>query len=73
MFRETGFWQESILSESAEAAATRPMSGAKAYWVLLALVAGLVAGMAVNRLGDGIREPSLQAATMIGGLWLDAL
>jgi Na+/H+-dicarboxylate symporter len=61
------------LSESAEAAAARPLSGAKAYWVLLALVGGLVAGMAVNGLGDGVREPSLQAATMTGGLWLDAL
>ena len=61
------------MSESAEAAAAEPMSGVKAYWVLLALVAGLLAGMLANTLGEGFRQPSLQAATMIGGLWLNAL
>ena len=61
------------MSEAAEAAAARPISGAKAYWVLLSLVAGLIAGIAINQLGDGIREPSLQAASMVGGWWLDAL
>ena len=61
------------MSESAEAAAARPISGAKAYWVLLALVAGLAAGIAANGLGEGFRGPSLATASMVGGLWLDAL
>jgi Na+/H+-dicarboxylate symporter len=41
--------------------------------VLVALLAGLVAGVLARSLGDGIREPLLQAATMVGGIWLDAL
>lgn len=59
--------------DRAELAAAEPIRGAKAWWVLLALFAGLLAGALVRAGGDGLREPALQAASMIGGLWLDAL
>ena len=42
-------------------------------WILGALVVGLLLGAMVARLGDGLREPALKAATIVGGLWLDAL
>ena len=61
------------MSDRAEAAAARPGRGSRAWWVLAALLAGLVAGAAALRLGDGIREPAIQATTLVGGLWLDAL
>ena len=47
--------------------------GAKAYWVLLALIGGLAAGAGAGGLDPGVREPALKAASMIGGIWLDAL
>ena len=37
------------------------------------LALGLIAGAGVAWLGDGPREPLLRAATIIGGLWLNAL
>lgn len=62
------------MSKKAEAgAAVKSVSGGRAYWVLVALLAGLVAGAGAAALGDGLREPALQASTMIGGLWLNAL
>ena len=61
------------MSETAEAQAAKPITGARAVWVLLALVAGLIVGAIAAKAGDGLREPALQAATIVGGLWLDAL
>ncbi|MEO6579947.1 MAG: cation:dicarboxylase symporter family transporter [Sphingomicrobium sp.] len=61
------------MSDEAEAPAVRSLSGSRAIWVLLALVLGLAAGALAAKAGDGLREPALQAATLIGGLWLDAL
>jgi Na+/H+-dicarboxylate symporter len=61
------------MSDQAETAAARQVMGTKALWALLALIAGLGAGVMVNGLGDGVREPALQAASLIGNLWLDAL
>lgn len=61
------------MSEAAETAAAQPIRGARAYWVLLALVAGLLLGAVAQSLGDGFREPALKAATIVGGLWLNAL
>jgi len=61
------------LSEAAEAAAAQQVRGTKAYWVLIALLLGLAAGVGAAALGDGPREPALQASNMIGGLWLNAL
>lgn len=56
-----------------EAAAARPVRGARSWWMLGALALGVIAGMAVAASGDGLREPLLRAAVIIGGLWLNAL
>lgn len=56
-----------------EAEAAEPIRGGRAYWVLLALLIGLVGGMLGAGAGDGFREPAIKTASWIGGLWLDAL
>ena len=61
------------LAKGPEAGAVESVSGGRAYWVLLALVLGLIAGAGAAALGDGLREPALQASNMVGGLWLNAL
>lgn len=61
------------MTVEASDASAAPIAGGKAYWVLIALVAGLLAGMFAADLGDGMREPAIQAASMVGGLWLNAL
>jgi proton glutamate symport protein len=47
--------------------------GSSAWWVLLALIAGLIGGTLVARSGDGLREPMIQGASIVGTLWLNAL
>jgi Na+/H+-dicarboxylate symporter len=37
------------------------------------LALGLAAGMAATTAGDGLREPALRTAGIVGGLWLNAL
>ena len=61
------------MSEAGSAAAAEPVRASGTWPVLLALVAGLGVGIATASLGDGIREPALKAANMVGGLWLNAL
>ena len=61
------------MSEKAEEAVAQPVQGRRAYWVLLALILGLGIGAMAAKLGDGIREPALQASGLVGGLWLNAL
>ena len=61
------------MSDAATDDAAKPITGARAVWVLLALVVGLIAGALAAKAGDGLREPTLQAATLVGGLWLNAL
>ena len=56
-----------------EAAAAGTIRGARAVWILGALVVGLLLGAMAARMGDGLREPALKVATIVGGLWLDAL
>ena len=41
--------------------------------IAVALVLGLIAGVFASRVGDSVREPAIQAASLVGGLWLDAL
>ena len=49
-------------------------SSRRATWlVLAALLAGLFLGAMSGRLGDGVREPLVTTASLVGGLWLDAL
>ncbi|HEU4704263.1 MAG TPA: cation:dicarboxylase symporter family transporter [Sphingomicrobium sp.] len=61
------------MTSRADAAVTEPVKGRSAYWVLLSLVLGLGIGAVAAKLGDGLREPALQASNVIGGLWLNAL
>src|SRR5688572_33328400 len=56
-----------------EAAAAKSIGGIRAWWVLAGLVLGLVGGTATAKLGDGLREPAIQAASVVGTLWLNAL
>lgn len=60
-------------ADRAEEAAAMPIRGGRPYYVLIALVLGLTAGVIAQRTGDGLREPALQATSLIGGLWLNAL
>lgn len=48
-------------------------SNFRAYYALVALVAGLVAGILAGELGEGIRSDALAAASFVGTLWLNAL
>jgi proton glutamate symport protein len=63
-----------MTERTASAGAESPPRGGRSAVVLLAaLVVGLVLGIVTAGLGDGIKEPLVQAAGLIGGLWLDAL
>ena len=47
---------------------------ARATWLVLgALLVGLLLGALSQKMGDAVREPMVQGASLIGGLWLDAL
>ena len=62
-----------MTSEAAEEAPATASRGSRPYLVLVALFVGLVGGTFAQAGGDGIREPLIQVATYVGGLWLDAL
>ncbi len=50
------------------------MKSRSTWLVLAALVGGLLLGaLAAGQAGPGWREPAVQVATAVGGLWLDAL
>lgn len=61
------------MSQQAEEAAARPISGVRPYYVLAALVAGLLLGILAGGLREPVREPWVEAAGIVGELWLDAL
>jgi Na+/H+-dicarboxylate symporter len=61
------------VSVEPEAAAARSIRGPKAWLILAALLIGLVGGIFATKSGDGIREPLIQAASIVGALWLNAL
>ena len=46
---------------------------ARAYWPLIALVAGLILGALTGRIDAAFRDSLLGAAEFVGGLWLNAL
>ena len=52
---------------------TTSSARANSFFVLGALVAGLLLGALSVQLGDGWREPLVRTASSVGGLWLDAL
>ena len=61
------------MTDQAEEAAARPVSGARPYLVLAALAVGLLLGVAARGMAEPAREPFVQASTIVGNLWLDAL
>ena len=61
------------MSERAEEAAAQPVSGVRPYYVVAALVAGLLLGVLAGGLSESAREPLVQVASVVGELWLDAL
>ncbi|HEY1143577.1 MAG TPA: cation:dicarboxylase symporter family transporter [Sphingomicrobium sp.] len=62
-----------MTKQGAASEAPTASRGSRPYLVLGALVAGLLAGMAAQQAGDGIREPLIHVASYVGGIWLDAL
>jgi Na+/H+-dicarboxylate symporter len=69
-------WSLNWMTDTAAAApAARPAGpgGKSALLLLAALIVGLVLGILAAGLGDGVKEPLVQTAALIGGLWLDAL
>lgn len=63
------------MTDATAAPATRaPSSGGRSALLLMAaLVVGLVLGILASQLGDGIKEPLVRSAALIGGLWFNAL
>ena len=58
----------------AERRGAGPAGNARATWLVLgALLLGLLLGVLSQKAGDAVREPLVQGASLIGGLWLDAL
>ncbi len=47
--------------------------GRSALLLMAALVAGLILGIVASQLGDGIKEPLVRTAALVGGLWFNAL
>ena len=61
------------MGDQAEKAAPRSSRGPRAWWILLGLIVGLIGGTLVAKSGDGLREPMIQVASIVGTLWLNAL
>ena len=61
------------MSAQAQSAAAAPVRGSRAFVVLAALVAGLLAGVLSRGLAEPASGPLLDAGSVIGGIWLDAL
>lgn len=53
--------------------ASRSSGGAATRWIALALIAGLLLGIAASGSDARLKEPAIAIASAIGGLWLDAL
>jgi proton glutamate symport protein len=47
--------------------------GGGAFLILASLIVGLLLGVLAGKSGDGWREPLIHTASVVGGLWLDAL
>jgi proton glutamate symport protein len=61
------------LSAEDSVAAADQGDGFRAYWTLAALVIGLSLGALAGELTEGVRAGTLDVASMIGTLWLNAL
>lgn len=60
-------------TEQAETESTRLLRGSRAYWVLAALVGGILLGALSGGLPKSLQGTALQVASAIGGMWLNAL
>ena len=56
-----------------EASAATPVSGSRTYWIVAALVLGMIAGALLRGISDPFRSWTITAASAVGGLWLNAL
>ena len=59
--------------ETTHAGSSKPPVNRSSLYVLAALFGGLLLGALLANAGDGWREPVIRVASMVGGLWLDAL
>ncbi len=57
----------------AETEATRPISGSRAYWILAALVTGIILGALSAGISGTVHGAALQVSNAVGGMWLNAL
>ena len=64
---------DGALTGPAKAAPAQSRSGSGALLMLASLIVGLLLGVFAAKSGDGWREPLIQAAGVVGGVWLDAL
>lgn len=62
-----------MTSEAGEQPRERGGRNFRAYYALLALVLGLVAGILSDRLSETLRADALATASFVGTLWLNAL
>ena len=63
-----------MVNTDAEGKGSGSAGNARATWLVLgALLVGLLLGALSQKMGDAVREPMVQGASLIGGLWLDAL
>lgn len=60
-------------TEQAETDATRPLSGSRAYWILAALVIGILLGALSASIPGTVQGVALQVTNAVGGMWLNAL
>jgi len=61
------------LTKADKPASDAGASNFRAYYALVALVLGLLAGMLSSNLGEGTRSGALSVAGFVGTLWLNAL
>jgi Na+/H+-dicarboxylate symporter len=62
-----------LTEERREAEPASGTSHLRAYYALLGLVAGLLAGIFADRLNVSVRDDALAVASFVGTLWLNAL
>lgn len=62
-----------MTKSGSDPAAGQGVRNFRAYYALVALVAGLVAGMLAGSLAEGVRNDALGVASFVGTLWLNAL
>lgn len=60
-------------TEGTETEATRPLRGSRAYWILAALISGIILGALSTGLPGSVQSVALQVTNAAGGMWLNAL